>query len=169
MLAFLLGCEPVGLGWAANAENGRLCARPSRCRSATGGDRPQLTLDAVLLSVKYAVPAMRRAGGGSIIITSSVAGLPGSAGLAGYCATREAYACSRRRSRWSAQQKLMGSGSIRFIRVSLTRRFGRSYQGQAGATVPIDPNEVAKAGCRSAGWTGSGHREWRAIPRLRRF
>jgi NAD(P)-dependent dehydrogenase (short-subunit alcohol dehydrogenase family) len=31
---------------------------------------------------------MRRAGGGSIIITSSVAGLRGSAGLAGYCATK---------------------------------------------------------------------------------
>src|SRR5690348_9881994 len=40
-----------------------------------------VNLDGVFLSVKYAVPAMRRAGGGSIIITSSVAGLRGSAGL----------------------------------------------------------------------------------------
>src|SRR5437660_11281901 len=47
-----------------------------------------VNLDGVFLSVKYAVPAMRRAGGGSIIITSSVAGLRGSAGLAGYCATK---------------------------------------------------------------------------------
>jgi len=39
-----------------------------------------VNLDGVFLSVKYAVPAMRRAGGGSIIITSSVAGLRGSAG-----------------------------------------------------------------------------------------
>jgi hypothetical protein len=67
------------------------------------------------------------------------------------------YTCSRRRSRWSARQKPMGYGSIQFIPVSSTRRSGRSYQGPAGATVPIDPNEVAKAGCRSAGWTGSGH------------
>jgi len=47
-----------------------------------------VNLDGVFLSVKYAVPAMRRAGGGSIIITSSTAGLRGSAGLAGYCATK---------------------------------------------------------------------------------
>src|SRR5262245_46424792 len=47
-----------------------------------------VNLDGVFLSVKYAVPAMRRAGGGSIVITSSVAGLRGSAGLAGYCATK---------------------------------------------------------------------------------
>ena len=42
-------------------------------------------LDGVFLSVKN---AMRRAGGGSIIMTSSVAGLRESAGLAGYCATK---------------------------------------------------------------------------------
>jgi NAD(P)-dependent dehydrogenase (short-subunit alcohol dehydrogenase family) len=47
-----------------------------------------VNLDGVFLSVKYAVPAMRRGGGGSIVITSSVAGLRGSAGLAGYCATK---------------------------------------------------------------------------------
>jgi NAD(P)-dependent dehydrogenase (short-subunit alcohol dehydrogenase family) len=38
----------------------------------------------VFLSINYAVPAMRRVGGGSIIIMSSVAGLRGSAGVAGY-------------------------------------------------------------------------------------
>ena len=47
-----------------------------------------MNLDGVFLSVKYAVPAMRRAGGGSIVIMSSVAGIRGSAGLAGYCATK---------------------------------------------------------------------------------
>src|SRR5258708_1891407 len=47
-----------------------------------------VNLDGVFLSVKYAVPAMRHAGGGSIIITSSVAGLRGSAGLAGYLTTK---------------------------------------------------------------------------------
>ena len=51
-----------------------------------------VNLDGVFLSVRYAIPAMRRAGGGSIIIMSSVAGLRGSAGLAGYCATKGACA-----------------------------------------------------------------------------
>src|SRR5271163_3522653 len=47
-----------------------------------------INLDGVFLSVKYAVPAMRRAGGGSIIIMSSVAGLRGAANLAGYSASK---------------------------------------------------------------------------------
>ena len=47
-----------------------------------------INLDGVFLSVKYGIPAMRRSGGGSFIITSSMAGLRGSAGLAGYCATK---------------------------------------------------------------------------------
>ncbi|MBX9589989.1 MAG: glucose 1-dehydrogenase [Hyphomonadaceae bacterium] len=47
-----------------------------------------VNLEGVFLSVKHAVPAMRRAGGGSIIIMSSLAGLRGAAGLGGYCATK---------------------------------------------------------------------------------
>ena len=49
-----------------------------------------VNVDGVFLSVKHAIPAMGRAGGGSIIIMSSVAGLRGSAGLAGYSATKGA-------------------------------------------------------------------------------
>ncbi len=50
-----------------------------------------VNLDGVFLSVKHAIPAMRRAGGGgSIVLMSSVAGLRGSAGLAGYSATKGA-------------------------------------------------------------------------------
>ena len=47
-----------------------------------------VNMDGVFLAVKHAVPAMRRAGGGSIVIMSSVAGIRGSAGLAGYCASK---------------------------------------------------------------------------------
>src|SRR5438105_1784691 len=47
-----------------------------------------VNLDGVFLSVKYGLPLLRRSGGGSIIMTSSIAGLRGSATLAGYCATK---------------------------------------------------------------------------------
>lgn len=49
-----------------------------------------INIDGVFLGTKHAIPAMADSGGGSIIITSSVAGLRGSAGLAGYCATKGA-------------------------------------------------------------------------------
>jgi NAD(P)-dependent dehydrogenase (short-subunit alcohol dehydrogenase family) len=50
-----------------------------------------INVDGVFLSIKYCIPAMRRAGhGGSIVMLSSVAGLRGSAGLAGYSATKGA-------------------------------------------------------------------------------
>jgi NAD(P)-dependent dehydrogenase (short-subunit alcohol dehydrogenase family) len=50
-----------------------------------------INVDGVFLSVKYCIPAMRRAAnGGSIVMLSSVAGLRGSAGLAGYSASKGA-------------------------------------------------------------------------------
>lgn len=49
-----------------------------------------VNVDGVFLTVKYCIPLMRRSGGGSIIMMSSVAGLRGSAGLAGYSATKGA-------------------------------------------------------------------------------
>ena len=47
-----------------------------------------INLDGVFLSVKHCLPAMRRTGGGSIIMMSSLAGLRGAPTLAGYCATK---------------------------------------------------------------------------------
>ena len=47
-----------------------------------------INLDGVFLSVKYCLPLMRKTGGGSIIMMSSLAGLRGSATLAGYSATK---------------------------------------------------------------------------------
>jgi NAD(P)-dependent dehydrogenase (short-subunit alcohol dehydrogenase family) len=44
----------------------------------------------VFLGTKHAIPAMRRAGGGSIVNISSTAGLRGSPGLAAYIATKGA-------------------------------------------------------------------------------
>jgi NAD(P)-dependent dehydrogenase (short-subunit alcohol dehydrogenase family) len=47
-----------------------------------------VNLDGVFLSVKHAIPAMRRSGGGSIVILSSIAGLRGSVGSSAYCASK---------------------------------------------------------------------------------
>jgi NAD(P)-dependent dehydrogenase (short-subunit alcohol dehydrogenase family) len=47
-----------------------------------------INLDGVFLSVKHCLPLMRKTGGGSIIMMSSLAGLRGAQGLAGYCATK---------------------------------------------------------------------------------
>ena len=100
----------------ANAGIGILC-KAIEMSLADWRRQTAVNLDGVFLSVKYAVPAMRRAGGGSIIIMSSVAGLRGSAGLAGYCATKG-----------GVQQPATVSGSTQSIRELSTRRSGRSYQ-----------------------------------------
>ena len=47
-----------------------------------------INLDGVFLSVKHCLPLMRKTGGGSIILMSSLAGLRGAQTLAGYCATK---------------------------------------------------------------------------------
>jgi NAD(P)-dependent dehydrogenase (short-subunit alcohol dehydrogenase family) len=47
-----------------------------------------INLEGVFLGIKHAVPLMRESGGGSIVNISSVAGMRGSASLAGYCATK---------------------------------------------------------------------------------
>jgi len=47
-----------------------------------------INLDGVFLSVKHCLPLMRKTGGGSIVMMSSLAGLRGSPGLSAYSATK---------------------------------------------------------------------------------
>jgi len=49
-----------------------------------------LNVRAVWLGLKYAIPFMRDQGGGSIVITSSLAGIKGSANVSAYCASKHA-------------------------------------------------------------------------------
>jgi NAD(P)-dependent dehydrogenase (short-subunit alcohol dehydrogenase family) len=47
-----------------------------------------INLDGVFLSIKHSIPAMKKVGGGSIVLMSSIAGLRGAPGLAAYSATK---------------------------------------------------------------------------------
>ena len=93
--------EGAWLGVIADAETrfGRLdimvanagigVAAPIETMTLADWQRQQaINLDGVFLSIKHAIPALRRAGGGSIVLMSSIAGLRGAPGLAAYSATK---------------------------------------------------------------------------------
>jgi NAD(P)-dependent dehydrogenase (short-subunit alcohol dehydrogenase family) len=125
----------------ANAGIGILC-RAVDMSLADWRRQTAVNLDGVFLSVKYAVPAMRRAGGGSIIMTSSVAGLRGSAGLAGYCATKGGV-------RLFAKAVAMECAGDR-IRVNtvhpgvIDTPIWTKIPASAGRNQPIDPVEISR-------------------------
>src|SRR3954454_3997727 len=72
----------------ANAGIGIVAASIVEMSLADWRRQTAINLDGVFLAVKHCLTLMRRSGGGSIIMTSSIAGLRGSATLAGYCATK---------------------------------------------------------------------------------
>ena len=128
----------------ANAGIGIMC-RAVEMSLADWRLQTAVNLDGVFLSVKYAVPAMRRAGGGSII-TSSVAGLRGSAGLTGYCATKGGV---RLFAKAVAMECAAEGDRIRVNTVHpgvIDTPIWTKISGSGGRNVPIDPNEVARAG-----------------------
>jgi NAD(P)-dependent dehydrogenase (short-subunit alcohol dehydrogenase family) len=106
-----------------------------------------INLDGVFLSVKHCLPAMRRSGGGSIILMSSLAGLRGSPGLSGYSATKGAVRLFAKSIAMECAS--MGDG----IRVNSvhpgiidTPIWGKIPAGaqRNGANAPIDPEERAR-------------------------
>lgn len=108
-----------------------------------------INVEGVFLSVKHAVPAMRRAGGGSIIITSSLAGLRGSAGLAGYCATKGAV---RMFAKAAAMECAAMSDNIRINTIHPgiidTPIWNKIPSGgiAGGSNTPLDAAQLATAG-----------------------
>src|ERR1700758_2562911 len=150
----------------ANAGIGILC-RAVEMSLADWRRQTAVNLDGVFLSVKYAVPAMRRAGGGSIIIMSSVAGLRGSAGLAGYCATKGGV---RLFAKAVAMECAAADDGIRVNTVHpgvIETPIWTKIPASTGSNEPIDPNRNRQS--RSAlaqGGTSARYRERSAFPRL---
>jgi NAD(P)-dependent dehydrogenase (short-subunit alcohol dehydrogenase family) len=106
-----------------------------------------INLDGVFLSVKYCLPLMRKSGGGSIIMMSSLAGLRGAPGLAAYSATKGGVRLFAK----SVAMECAGAGDG--IRVNSvhpgiidTPIWGKIPTGAAGnqGNAPIDPEERAR-------------------------
>ena len=72
----------------ANAGIGIRAADRRHDARPTGSKQNAINLDGVFLSVKHCLPLMRKTGGGSIVLMSSLAGLRGAPGLAAYSATK---------------------------------------------------------------------------------
>ena len=139
----------------ANAGIGIMC-RAVEMSLADWRRQTAVNLDGVFLSVKYAVPAMRRAGGGSIVIMSSVAGIRGSAGLAGYCATKGGV---RLFAKAVAMECAAAGDNIRINTVHpgvIDTPIWTKLPGSTGRNTPIDPHDVAKAGV-PLGRAGEAH------------
>jgi NAD(P)-dependent dehydrogenase (short-subunit alcohol dehydrogenase family) len=108
-----------------------------------------INLDSVFLSVKHCLPAMRRSGGGgSIIMMSSLAGLRGSANLAGYCATKGGV---RLFAKAIAMECATFGDGIRvnsvhpgIIDTPIWGKIPTGATGAHGQNAPIDLDEVAK-------------------------
>jgi NAD(P)-dependent dehydrogenase (short-subunit alcohol dehydrogenase family) len=105
-----------------------------------------INLDGVFLSVKHCLPAMRKSGGGSIILMSSLAGLRGAQSLAGYCATKGGV---RLFAKAIAMECASFGDGVRVNSVHPgiidTPIWGKiPAGGAAGQNAPIDPDERAR-------------------------
>ncbi|NOJ48004.1 glucose 1-dehydrogenase [Bradyrhizobium archetypum] len=106
-----------------------------------------INLDGVFLSVKHCLPVMRKTGGGSVIMMSSLAGLRGAASLSGYSATKGGV---RLFAKSIAMECAAFGDGIRVNSVHPgiidTPIWGKIPAGATGSgqNAPIDPEERAK-------------------------
>jgi NAD(P)-dependent dehydrogenase (short-subunit alcohol dehydrogenase family) len=106
-----------------------------------------INLDGVFLSVKHCIPLMRKGGGGSVILMSSVAGLRGAPGLAAYAATKggvRLFAKSVALECAAAAEKVRVNSMHPGIIV--TPIWGKIPTGAHGMghNAPVDPHQRAK-------------------------
>ena len=106
-----------------------------------------VNVDSVFLSVKYCGPSMVRAGGGSIIMMSSVAGLRGAPGLAAYSASKGAV---RLFAKSVATECAMANLNIRVNSVHPgiidTAIWGKMFSSPERRNAPIDIHAMSAAG-----------------------
>jgi NAD(P)-dependent dehydrogenase (short-subunit alcohol dehydrogenase family) len=105
-----------------------------------------INLDGVFLSVKHAIPALRRAGGGSIVLMSSIAGLRGAPGLAAYSATKGGVRLFAKSVALEHAHENIRCNSVH-PGIIATPIWGKIPTGAEGnrRNAPIDPRERAAA------------------------
>ena len=104
-----------------------------------------VNIEGVFLSVKHAAPLMRQSGGGSMILMSSVAGLRGSANLAGYSASKGAVRLFAKSMALECAADKIRVNSVHpgIIRTPIWGK--AATPGGGGLNAPLDP-EVLGAG-----------------------
>ena len=101
-----------------------------------------INLRGVWLGIKYGIPHLERAGGGSIISTASVAGISGLSGITAYCASKGGVIALTRAA--------AGEWAARGIRINcicpgaIATRIGDNSRG------PEDPDRMARRRERNA-------------------
>ena len=105
-----------------------------------------INLDGVFLSIKHAIPAMRKAGGGSIVLMSSIAGLRGAPGLAAYSATKGGVRLLAKSVALEYAEDKIRCNSVH-PGIIATPIWGKIPTGAEGnrRNAPIDPRERAAA------------------------
>ena len=101
----------------------------------------------MFLSVKHSIPALKRAGGGSIVLMSSVAGLRGAPGLAAYSATKGGVRLLAKSVALEHAHDNIRCNSVH-PGIIATPIWGKIPTGAEGnrRNAPIDPRERAAAG-----------------------
>ena len=107
-----------------------------------------INLDGVFLSVKHCLPLMRKTGGGSIVMMSSLAGLRGSPGLSAYSATKGGV---RLFAKSIAMECAAVGDGIRvnsvhpgIIDTPIWGKIPAGAAAQGNNAPPMDPEEIAK-------------------------
>jgi NAD(P)-dependent dehydrogenase (short-subunit alcohol dehydrogenase family) len=105
-----------------------------------------INLDGVFLSIKHAIPALKKQGGGSIVLMSSIAGLRGAPGLAAYSATKGGVRLLAKSVALEHAADNIRCNSVH-PGIIATPIWGKIPTGAAGnrSNAPIDPRERAEA------------------------